>query len=138
MAGPGSELPATSQGVSPAPNTRDSSDAEILEIENAIRGHCDRPVSSLLKSVVEQVRSMTHADGAAIALSDPWGVVCRASTGDAPELGSRIHPDSALTRECFESGQVVICADTESDCRVQRRTARTLRLRSAVVVPLQT
>ena len=57
--------------------------------------------------------------------------------GEAPEVGSRLRPDSALTRECFETGQVVVCEDTESDYRVRRSTANNLRLRSAVVVPLQ-
>ena len=80
---------------------------------------------------------MTHADGAAIALCDQWGVICRASTGNAPELGTRLRPDSALTRECFENGQVVVCQDTETDYRVHRPIAQSLKLRSAVVVPLQ-
>jgi len=35
--------------------------------------------------VVKLARSMTHAGGAAIALCDQSGVICRASTGDAPE-----------------------------------------------------
>jgi len=41
-----------------------------------------------------------------------------------------------LTRECFETGRVVVCEDTENDFRVRRSTANNLRLRSAVVVPL--
>src|SRR5437870_13907342 len=53
-----------------------------------------------------------------------------------PVLGSRLHPESSLTRECFERGQVMICEDTEEDSRV-RLAAKSLRLRSAVVVPVQ-
>ncbi len=87
--------------------------------------------------MVDRVSLITLAEGAAIAICDQWGVVCRASVGDAPELGSRLRPDSALTRECFETGQVVVCADTETDYRVRRSTVKNLRLRSAVVVPLQ-
>src|SRR5207244_5511882 len=52
------------------------------------------------------------------------------------DVGSRLHPESSLTRECFESGQVMICEDTEEDSRV-RLAVKSLRLRSAVVVPVQ-
>ena len=48
-----------------------------------------------------------------------------------------MQPDSALTRECFETGAVVVCDDTDNDDRVRRVTANILRLRSAVVVPIQ-
>jgi WD40 repeat protein len=133
----GIELAAARDHTPPALIVPDLADTEILEIERLIRGHRDGPISVLLKNVVELVRSMTHADGAAIALCDQWGVICRASTGDAPELGTRLRPDSALTRECFENGQVVVCQDTETDYRVHRPIAQSLKLRSAVVVPLQ-
>jgi DNA-binding beta-propeller fold protein YncE len=133
----GIKLAAARDQTPPALIVPDFADTEILEIERAIRGHRDRPISVLLKDVVELVCSMTHADGAAIALCDQWGVICRASTGDAPELGTRLRSDSALTRECFENGQVVVCEDTETDYRVHRPTTQSLKLRSAVVVPLQ-
>lgn len=137
MANQGIKLAAARDQTPPALIVPDFADTEILEIEKAIRGHRDRPISALLKDVVELVCSMTHADGAAIALCDQWGVICRASTGDAPELGTRLRPDSALTREGFENGQVVVCEDTETDHRVHRPTTQSLKLRSAVVVPLQ-
>jgi WD40 repeat protein len=137
MAKQGVELAAARDQTPPALIVPDLADTEILEIEREIRGHRDRPKSVFLKDVVELVCSMTHADGAAIALCDQWGVICRASTGDAPELGTRLCPDSALTRECFENGQVVVCEDTETDYRVHRPASQTLKLRSAVVVPLQ-
>ena len=137
MAKQGVELAAARDQTPPTLIVPDLADPEILEIEREIRGHRDRPMSVLLKDVVELVCSMTHADGAAIALCDQWGVICRASTGDAPELGTRLRPDSALTRECFQNGQVVVCEDTETDYRVHRPTAQSLKLRSAVVVPLR-
>jgi WD40 repeat protein/GAF domain-containing protein len=115
----------------------DNTEAELQELEKDIARSRDWPIDSLLDQVVSGVSSITHADGAAIAVSDQWGVVCRASVGEAPEVGSRLRPDSALTRECLETGQVVVCEDTENDYRVRRSTANTLRLRSAVVVPLQ-
>ncbi len=111
-------------------------EAELRELEKEIANSRDWATPALLKQVLERVSSITLAQGAAIAVSDQWGVICRASVGEAPEVGSRLRPDSALTRECFETGQVVVCEDTENDFRVRRSTANNLRLRSAVVVPL--
>jgi WD40 repeat protein len=113
-------------------------EAEIRALEDEItrdRGE-SRPVS--LPHVVERISSLTEATGVAVAVRDEWGVVCRASTGVAPGVGSRLRPDSALTRECLETGQVVICDDTEKDYRVDPSIAESLRLRSALVVPLRT
>jgi hypothetical protein len=97
----------------------------------------DDQLSVLLATVVERVCLETGADGAAIALCGPDGVLCRASTGDAPAVGSRLEIDSSFTRECFESGQAVLCEDAENDPRVHRSIARSLRLRSALAVPIQ-
>src|SRR4051812_18181857 len=60
------------------------------------KGHS---LSRLLPEVIEHVRSFTHADGAAIALRDEHGLLCRASIGNAPALGARLKPDSGLTQE---------------------------------------
>ena len=115
-----------------------TAETELLALEKEIDTNRNRPPSTLLAEIVQRIGSVTGADGAAIALCDQWGVICRASTGDAPEVGSRLRSDSALTRECFEMGQLVICEDTETDYRVRRATAKSLRLRSAVLVPLRT
>ncbi len=128
-------LPTTSTKVRSVTPAQKRAESEIGELEREISENRDRPLSIVLKGVIERVRSLTDADGAAIALRDAWGVVCRASTGEAPDVGSRLQPESSLTRECFESGQVVICEDTEEDSR-GRLAAKSLRLRSAVVVPV--
>ena len=129
------ELPATPGGLPDRSSVPSAAEVEMRELEREITRNL--PISLLLGEVVGRVCSLTHADGVAVAVRDQSGVICRASTGDAPEVGSRLRPDSALTRECFESGQVVICEDTETDHRVRSSTAQSLRLRSAVVVPLE-
>ena len=138
MATPGAEFVTLRRKTSDDPRIQEAADLELQELEREIAGHRDRPLSALLKEVVERVNSITKAGGTAIALHDQWGITCRASVGEAPEIGSRLRPDSALTRECFETGQIVVCEDTETDYRVRRSTARSLRLRSALVVPLKT
>ncbi len=114
-----------------------NTEVQLQDLQKEIARRRDWPIHSLLNRVVSEISSITHAHGAAIAVCDQWGVICRASVGEAPEVGSRLRPDSALTRECFETGQVVVCEDTESDYRVHPSTANNLRLRSAVIVPLQ-
>ena len=135
MATPGAELVTFGRKAQAAPSG--DTETELRDLEKEITGSRDWPIPPLLKRVVEGVSSITLAHGAAIAVCDQWGVICRASVGEAPEVGSRLQPDSALTRECFETGQVVVCEDTESDYRVRHSTANNLRMRSAVVVPLQ-
>jgi len=112
-----------------------TAEIELGEIERTIEENRDRPLSGVLKAVIEQVRLLTDAEGALIALCDVWGVVCRASAGEAPEVGSKLQSEPSLTRKCIESGQFVVCEDTEENFRV-RFAATRFRLRSVVVVPI--
>jgi WD40 repeat protein len=137
MATPGAEFVTLRRKALETSGLPGSAEAELCELETEITSNRDQPVSVLLRRVVERVNAITGGDGAAIAVRDPSGVICRASVGDAPQEGSRLQHDSALTRECFETGQVVICEDTDTDYRVHRSTAKSLGLRSAVLVPLK-
>src|SRR6266852_4546482 len=138
MAIPSGKLVTFRRKVPEASCSQATAETELQELEKEIGRNRNRPLSTLLAEIIQRIGSVTGADGAAIALCDQWGVICRASAGDAPEVGSRLRPDSALTRECFEMGQVVVCEDTETDYRVRHATAKSLRLRSAVLVPLRT
>lgn len=101
-----------------------------------VRGGAER-LPAVLTTVVEQVGLLTGADGVAVALCDREGVLCRASAGYAPAVGSRLQPDSGFTRECLETGQPALCEDAENDARVQLSIAQGLHLRSALAVPIQ-
>ncbi len=92
---------------------------------------------SALAFVVERVRNVTRATGAAIALEDGSAVVCRASSGNAPAIGARLDPNSGLSGECMRSGEIVRCEDTETDPRADRLICRKLELRSIVIVPIR-
>ena len=104
--------------------------------EPEVRGDGER-LPAALTTIVERVILLTGADGVAVALCEPEGVFCQASTGQAPPVGSRLQPDAAFTRECLETGQPVLCEDAENDARVERSVARALHLRSALAVPIQ-
>lgn len=113
------------------PDVQNRTEFQIIEIEREIYENKDRPLSGVLKGVIERVRLLTGAEGAFIALGNAWGVVCRASAGDAPVVGSRLQDEPSLTRECLESGQVVISGDTE-----EALAATSSQLHSVVVVPV--
>src|ERR1700736_3509129 len=110
---------------------------EAYQPENDSNNDRDQRISAFLMRTVEQIRLAMSASGAVIAVRDPNGACCLASTGEAPAVGSRLQPDSAFTRECFETGEVVLCEDTENDSRILPSVAKSLRLRSAVAVPIK-
>jgi TonB family protein len=89
-----------------------------------------------LNFLVDQIAAMTQASGVAIAVEDGNGIVCKASSGIAPQLGVRINARSGLSWECTRTGDVVHCVDTETDPRVDRIVCRELNMRSAMLVPV--
>ena len=104
----------------------------------------DKPVddeeerlSAILQDAVERARSLTNADGAALAVQDSQGIQWRASSGHAPAVGSQLQPDSGFTWKCFASGQVMLCDDAENDPRVGPAIARSLHVSSVAAVPLR-
>src|ERR1700730_4130495 len=100
MARRSAELAIAGSEVQRALSVPNEVETELRELEKRINGKYDRPLSVLLSEVIDRICPLPRADGAAIAVRDQWGVVCRASAGNAPDVGSRLQPDSALTREC--------------------------------------
>jgi WD40 repeat protein len=90
----------------------------------------------VLSRVAEGIRASLRADGVAIAFGDPLGLVCQASAGTAPSPGSHLRSGSVLAKECFETGQALLCEDAERDVRVNRFLAREMGYRSLAVVPI--
>jgi hypothetical protein len=90
-----------------------------------------------LQAILEQAMEGTAATGAAIALSTEDAVCCRASTGAAPEVGTRLHPGISLTELCLETGEVLLCNDTSTDRRVDPRLGKETGIRSVLVLPIK-
>src|SRR5260370_7469517 len=109
---------------------------KLLEPENEIPDKGDEPISAVLNRVVEQVFGLTRANGAVIALRDSQGLSCRASLGLAPPVGSRLLSDSGFTRECFETGQVVLCEDAQNDPLILPPIPTTLYFPSPLPLPI--
>jgi WD40 repeat protein len=110
---------------------------EEAEPENREVSSSNRLISALLKGRLDLICSAMSASGALVAVRDTEGVRCLVSTGDAPAVGSRLQPDSAFTRACLETGEVVLCENAENDSRIHPSVAKALHLRSAVAVPIQ-
>lgn len=89
-----------------------------------------------LDYIVRQAFSLSLAEGAAIALNDGAGMICRASIGTAPGVGIRLKGSSGLTGECVQTRQIIRCDDTETDPRADRLLCRRINLRSTIIVPI--
>lgn len=90
-----------------------------------------------LGMVVEEAWLSTGATGAAIALIRGAEMVCCAATGpNAPDLGTRLAPDTGLSGRCAQTRELQQCSDTETDPYVNLEACRRLGVRSIVVMPL--
>ncbi len=96
----------------------------------------DLALDLVLHEIAEQVRLSTGASGVAIALTRSSELVCRATTGSAPDLGERLNPYSGLSGLCLRTRTVQRCDDTETDSRVDSAACRNLRVRSILIAPV--
>ena len=96
----------------------------------------DLALDLVLNEVVAQARKATRASGAAIALARDGRVICRATTGNAPDLGVRVETESGISGACLITGNIQLCSDTDVDPRVNAEACRRLHVRSMLMVPL--
>jgi TonB family protein len=91
-----------------------------------------------LDVLVHRLVRLTRAAGSAIAWSDANNVICQASSGNAPSVGTKLDADSSITGECFRTGNIVSISDAEKDVRLDAELCRELDLRSLLIVPVTT
>jgi len=113
----------------------------ILTALAAVKREVDSIGSDLdgaLQLLAQRAQTFTRATGAAIALSEGSGMICRASAGqDAPSLGARLSIGSGFSGECVRTGELLRCDDSEADPLVDRETCRMLGIRSMIAVPIR-
>jgi hypothetical protein len=90
-----------------------------------------------LDRIVTQMLRLTRASGAAIAWRVDENVICQASAGNAPAVGTKLKLDSGLTSECYRSGNIVSVPDCENDVRIDVELRRELDFRSLLIVPIR-
>jgi hypothetical protein len=94
-------------------------------------------LEAALQLVAERALAFTGATGAAIALLDRDGMICRAAAGrDAPPVGTRLADESGFSGQCIRTGRPLYCEDSETDPRVDREICRALGIRSMAAVPI--
>jgi hypothetical protein len=91
-----------------------------------------------LQAILEQAIVGTGATGATILLGTEDAVCCRASAGaPAPEVGTRLHAGNSLTRLCLDTGDILLCNDTNTDRRVDPQVCKEMGIRSVLMVPIK-
>lgn len=96
--------------------------------------------STELSAIVDRVRELTDASGAAIALtSNQPGVLdcCARSGPTAPEIGASPLTEDSLTALCLRSGAQVRCDNAEADPRLRGTVMFELGVRSLVITPIR-
>src|SRR3954451_18445420 len=92
-------------------------------------------LAAALDLIARRMTELTRATGAAIALREGQDVVCRASSGNAPDVGVKLS-SSSLSGECLRTGNVVLLEDSENDARVDPAICRQLDFRSLLILPI--
>lgn len=95
-------------------------------------------VDAALQLVAERARTFTRASGAAIALYQGRTdeMICRASAGDAPGVGSALQVGSGFSGQCVRTGKLLRCDDSELNLFVDRESCRALGIRSMIANPV--
>jgi N-acetylmuramoyl-L-alanine amidase len=108
----------------------DALDDEVWQLEHFV-------LDEVLQLVAERARTLTGADGVAIAMAEDDAIICRAAAGNiVPEPGARLDPKSGFSGACLRTGGIVRCDDSEHDPRVNVQVCRLLGTRSIVAVPI--
>jgi len=93
---------------------------------------------SIFRAATDAARTLTDADGVAVALKTDAAIVCRARSGPiAPDLGAKLDSGSGISGECLRTAEMLRCDDTETDTRVDPVVCRHLGVRSMVAVPIR-
>jgi TonB family protein len=114
-----------------APAAAPIADTEIVESQ-------ELDLDGALGLIAERARDITSATGVAVALGDSQSMVCRASSGMAPDLGVRLQRDAGLSGYCLRTGEMIHCPDTLEDPRINPAVAEQLNVRSILIVPVFT
>ncbi|WP_018149965.1 sensor domain-containing diguanylate cyclase [Leeia oryzae] len=95
-------------------------------------------LGSVMQLVVDRLITIIDAEGAVIELVEGNQMVYRATSGIAQaQLGLRLRKNNSLSGYCIRSGKTVVCEDSETDHRVDRKACQRIGLRSMIALPLK-
>jgi hypothetical protein len=94
-------------------------------------------LDAALTLIVGRACSITRGTGAAVALSNETGMVCRAVAGATVlPIGTLLDVARGFSGECIRLGKPLRCDDAELDPRVDARACRQLDIRSILAAPV--
>jgi diguanylate cyclase (GGDEF)-like protein len=109
----------------------------LAETQNAI-ATSEFDLDAVLTTVVQEARRLTDADAAVVEIPDRDELVYRAASGTAEaHIGLRLPREGALSGLALQTGDTLVCVDSETDDRVDLEACRRVGARSLVVVPLR-
>jgi PAS domain S-box-containing protein len=92
-------------------------------------------VDAIAERVVDRMRELTDADGAALGFIEGDDLVYRVAVGLIPQ-GFRMSKTAGLTGICLSTGQAMLVSDLLADERSHKGLVDSLGVRSALLVPL--
>lgn len=101
----------------------------------AVAGRMDTVFEAVVNSALI---AMPRATGAVIEMREGDEMVARAAINHAHDchIGCRLPVAGSLSDACLNSGEPLLCNDTEEDERVNREACRASKVRSMVVLPI--
>ncbi|HVI51341.1 MAG TPA: sensor domain-containing diguanylate cyclase [Candidatus Sulfotelmatobacter sp.] len=94
-------------------------------------------LGGVMAMIVERIPALIGADGAALELAEGTEMIYQAAAGMAThQVGLRLNRDTSLSGLCVETGETLVCNDSETDPRVDLEACRRVNLRSMIVMPL--
>ena len=117
--GPGDfgSVSATGQSAGATPDQPEASDSPTISSD--VFGFA---FQQELQALVAHARRRTHADGAAIAVSNGVQVICRVSRGLAPEPGVVLDVNKGICGRAFTAGESLVASDPDPDSRREVRS----------------
>ena len=139
-----SDPAAEASAVPPVPVLQNDSATglELAQLASALASHTDADIAGdlaldlILNEIVEEARLETSASGAAAGLMRGEELICRASSGNAPQLGMRLNLRRGLFAACFSTGGAQLWHDDGDEFAADSASYRQIGVRAILTVPV--
>jgi PAS domain S-box-containing protein len=110
--------------------------AAVIDTQQAV-ATAGPDLGAVMRVVCDRLQRLTRAPAAAVFLpEDDDLILCEGSGFATAHVGLRVGRQAGLAGHAFATGEILRCDDTATDLRSDPATARALRARSALFVPL--
>jgi putative methionine-R-sulfoxide reductase with GAF domain len=110
--------------------------AQIVDAQHQIHAN-DLDLAGAMNLIVDRIRKITGAQGAAIGLIEQENVRYRACSGTlVPAVETMLRAEAAISASALLHDVLLRCTDANNDFRVNPEIARRLGLQSLIAVPI--